>query len=850
MRGWLDATRLPGGDFAGYAAEVESVRRALLRHGRLPVWDSERFAGTTRFMSNIKEVATLPLAQAFGPVAGTKIMFGGMKVVAALAMYLVFVRNFHAPLAGMLAGGAYAFGSAATHQTAQGGHLDVAITSALFPLILLAAVEMLRRRSWPAAVALGVLVGVQLSVHYLQAMVCPLLVLVLLCFRPWRRGRAEENPLVDRELAGCWSRRLAGAFGVFLLVGGSQLAWLAADLRHHQLLGAEHTDWGLETYVEHSPFLYVNRGDWLGPWLEQHRPPALPLDPDDPLFNERRYLGVVAIAVCVGGWFAARRHFALRRWYQAFAVLLLLQYWLSIGPQTLLWQLGRSFDWPEAVEASVRAAATFGAAASLAWALFLRGRARADEPISPARIELGLGLALVLLFISYSLFGFLRATVPVLHGMRSPGHFFDLAPFSFSALFGVAVASLAQAIEPRWLRHALGAILAVSLALDFWPSTASFSRGTSIAGLRRLRPVLARLPAEGGTLRTTTIPWVYSPEGSLLAAMGAPGMAWSWLDWQAGRGWGEYMTLAMAAMRPSLEEEKRIPMRTAGDALTRLGRIRYIIEDFADVSRSRIEEPWRLRAEEGTLALWERPEVEPMASGYRAYVLQIGGGAGVQAGAITQAFAHRLLLVSGGERLAAVDEDVIRGAALVRCDGPAALADPASRSRAQRHEGRVMVIDDAASRAVWAARLTELPSEPPVSVGYARPAPERIVLEVDAAGAPAAVFVSEAYHPWWQASVNGRPGRVLRAAGVFMGVVVEPGRHVIDLRLRRPLAVTAADWTTAAAWLVLALGAPAVAAAAWRRRRRNRRGSPAARRGRRRRSERRPRRAPLARPSR
>jgi len=63
--------------------------------------------------------------------------------------------------------------------------------------------------------------------------------------------------------------------------------------------------------------------------------------------------------------------------------------------------------------------------------------------------------------------------------------------------------------------------------------------------------------------------------------------------------------------------------------------------------------------------------------------------------------------------------------------------------------------------------------------------------------------VSESYHPWWTATVDGGSAPVLRAETAFMGVPVGPGPHVVDLQLRPPLAVVLADGTTRLAWLVL-----------------------------------------------
>lgn len=46
--------------------------------------------------------------------------------------------------------------------------------------------------------------------------------------------------------------------------------------------------------------------------------------------------------------------------------------------------------------------------------------------------------------------------------------------------------------------------------------------------------------------------------------------------------------------------------------------------------------------------------------------------------------------------------------------------------------------------------------------------------------------VSGAFHPGWSAWIDGAEARVLRADGMFRGVVVPPGRHDISFRFRNP----------------------------------------------------------------
>ena len=63
------------------------------------------------------------------------------------------------------------------------------------------------------------------------------------------------------------------------------------------------------------------------------------------------------------------------------------------------------------------------------------------------------------------------------------------------------------------------------------------------------------------------------------------------------------------------------------------------------------------------------------------------------------------------------------------------------------------------------------------------PRGEEVRLHVQA-DTPAHVILGIHRHPWWEARVDGRPARLLRANSVFMAVEVPPGTHVVELRCR------------------------------------------------------------------
>jgi len=795
MRAWFVQDLLPPGDFAGYASVVEQVRDSLLRYGRVPIWCSDCFGGSSYFVSSLKEYAAFPLALWLDPVLATKLLFLILKLLSALGLYLIFARLFGSPAAGIVAGYAYAFGAWSNHET---GHLDVPFSSALFPLIFLASVGLLARRSLRWAGVLGFLVACQLAINWVQALVCPVLFVTLLAFRPWRSHPGEDDPVADRGLAARWALSMGAALLVFLLFAASQIGWTVADSGNHWLVDPEVAAEQRERYSERSPFLFLNRDNWMASWLTEHDPLQAKVPRVD---TGRRYLGVVAIAVCVGGWFAARRRYGLRRWYQAGALLLLFQYWMALGPHTLVSQIARSFHWAESVDASLRLWLTLTSVGCLGTALFRRARRQEDASDRPFENELLLGSALLLVFPAYSLWEIARTALPILSLQRSPGHFSDVLPFSFYLLFGLGLTAIARASARPRVAHALVATVGVLVAIDFWPSTRAFRVGTPMEAVRRARQTVAELPGEGGTLRMN-LTWINSPLRSLVGMNSEAGRAWGWLPWQAGRHWPPYMSRAAWPFRqPREETEETI---RSDEALLALGRLKYFLLDSRARNEPRaLPHPWRPVASSKLLSVWEQPEVAPMASGYRSYLLVVGEPHKSELRAIPPLFHRNVLVASVGGRSSDLRE-LIGEATLVSLPDESALGDEASRALAQQHAHKVFDPRDVSGwRKLGTAPVTAL-----VGVDYRRPAPEHIVLEIDAGELSSLIFLSEGYHPWWRATLNGERVPLVRAQMAFMAVLVPPGEHVVDVRFQRPIAVAAADAVTGLSWLTAAIGVP------------------------------------------
>jgi hypothetical protein len=90
--------------------------------------------------------------------------------------------------------------------------------------------------------------------------------------------------------------------------------------------------------------------------------------------------------------------------------------------------------------------------------------------------------------------------------------------------------------------------------------------------------------------------------------------------------------------------------------------------------------------------------------------------------------------------------------------------------------------------------------------------PDRLALEVDTS-ADGLLVLSEAYHPYWRATVDGRPAPVLQVDGALRGVPLPAGRHKVVLTFADP-AVARGAWGSAVG-LLLWIG---LVGATWKRR--------------------------------
>jgi len=491
--------------------------------------------------------------------------------------------------------------------------------------------------------------------------------------------------------------------------------------------------------------------------------------------RESRYLGGVVLGSMVVGWWAVRGDRVLRRLTQFGVLAFAASYWLALGPWTVLGSLSRSLVWgPDAAALAARALIGVGLGVLGLAALGALWRRR----VPAARVELGVGIGLALLLVSTSPFMVLRDLVPPLALVRSPGKFFDLAPLGLALAFGAALVGLGRRVARPALRGAGVAAVAVALVADFWPSTVRFFSGMPMSYVEAQQRLLADLPAEEGSLRTLILPDLAWPGifdettlDSLLVTRSALGGWNGWLPWQATRHWhmvGRRTMLTVRGCRPGQELVCSWPW-------ARLARVKYVLAGRLDQEL----QGWTRLRQSATRALWTQDSVMPMAYGSHTWLGFVETDDAVVADGVPPAVEKRAVLLSQVEGEDGLPPEVIAGAV-------------ATWTRVA--QGKAM-----AERS--------LPHRPGqwLEVSSRRPAPDEIVLEVDAGARPAIVVVAEAYHPWWKVVIDGVPAPLLRAYVGYLAFHVGPGRHAVTMRFEPPRLLRVADTVTVLGWVAVGL---------------------------------------------
>ena len=404
---------------------------------------------------------------------------------------------------------------------------------------------------------------------------------------------------------------------------------------------------------------------------------------------------------------------------------------------------------------------TFYLGAALPVALvWLAVRWRALGGARPLLLALAAASALALV-LALGRFGGLHhvvAALPLVGQLRSPARFTFFLHLAGAVVTALAVADLVasrRAAEARrstaWLLLAPAASAAVAaLALLAWPETADTKRSLAGAGRVLLGPALSAACA---------VLWIGAARGAraalpaLVVFIAADAAAFGASLW-----WTEppQTLAAFTAATPANPSPEG-------------GRVAVGYTDFVTTdAEGRVSfHASTRRLLRGTRLAWGWMGLMP-ARHFPPYVPD----------AVDP---EKRVYSAQGMQLAAVTH-------LRKREGMLAVPRPVPRFRFVED---VRVADDVVREIegvdVRRTALVETPAPvdpgPPGSVRLLSEAPGRIRL---AAEAPTRqlLAISESHHPGWRLRIDGEPAPVVRTYGDFMGAVVEPGEHVVELEFR------------------------------------------------------------------
>ena len=221
----------PPGDNLEYVWKLWWFKRALVELGQSPFWAPDVFApfGYPVALSETTLAHTilgLPLTMAVGEVASYNLLILASFVLSGWATYRLVREWTGDGWAGLVAGAVFAFSPyRLAHLGA--GHLPLMGTQWL-PLAFLSADRLVRKRSWGAAVGLGVSYALLALSSWYYAYLGALFLGVFVVWRAWRHGKAggESGTLFRRLQVGLWEptagRRSASTTGPVYLADEQQ----------------------------------------------------------------------------------------------------------------------------------------------------------------------------------------------------------------------------------------------------------------------------------------------------------------------------------------------------------------------------------------------------------------------------------------------------------------------------------------------------------------------------------------------------------------------------------------------------------------------------------------------------
>lgn len=752
---------IPPGDF-GSDVMVGAVDERLMPSPlSFPTWNPYLMCGrpTIRYPSPFR-VLSLPF-HGLEPIERMKALLILYHVLSGLTMYWLVHATRAGRCAALFGGLVYPIMTHHISRTAVHGHIHLPMLYALLPLFFLALFRLRKHdfRRW--AVLALVLAVCLLRDHQRTVLLC-VMVSIVLCGCIVRELFAKlRNRSAPSAAPYAWTLGLFGAAFV------AAVAIDAFDLVNRFVRDPTRGGWrqGEQAY-------WMSRWslDNVGSLLDWQGFLGAALEPVSSHFGESmsRYVGIsLFVYILIGALFPALLR-GLRSRFWLVLLLFPLSVWLSFGTSPVIKTLAAGWRpvWKSpAVPLVAKAGLLVLGLALVAIGVAVCAR---NLPFRTRRLQLGAVAFVALggLFFFTAPLPLLQRALFVLRDFRNPD-WFGVTMISFAVAYPAAlcIGALHAKYGTRRFWPLAYALLLLVAIVDFWPYRKYLTMYQDPEQIESLRPLHERIGADPEDFRVLSTE-SYDNTTDLGYIWHGKRLAWDFRSHSASARLREFMDVVF-----ELIYAKQSPDEVA--TLAGLANVKYVVNDREFSPSLGPSSKLRESDRSGRVVVLENLDYRPWVQAYPgAHVLVGSEGSEPRAGVLLAArlAAHRIGLVHA---------DASQDASLLAAPGRLVFTDPENVEAGRAPRGAIVL----GKQPLPALYRRDFEVEP--ELAWSRPSPQAIRVETQA---PKDFFlvVSESFHPWWSASLDGKPLPIYPAAHAFIGTFVPGGTHRIELVFRRP----------------------------------------------------------------
>jgi tetratricopeptide (TPR) repeat protein len=774
--GWMD-NGLPLEDFPGNVAHVAELRQSIAREGHLSLWSSTWFNGQPRSMLFAKFLsAALPLALSFlGPVASIKVSLGLFHLLSGLAMFVLLgsmVRDRGIRTVGAVL---YAVHPMAIVESAQRGHMEVAMFYAVVPLVFWMAHRAFSKESFADSMILGVFISVGLWINNEGSFVTyPFLLLFLLHALFVSGSEVRRSEAGDRFWPSFLphARRKGLCLVVALAASLSLTAffWIPAVMEHGlcNLFDPSYVQSAIREFSYGNILYAVNRD---GALFSQMRD----LSPEARRFGPYLYLGIIPLAFALLALLKRQERLGWTEyvWFgMAWGALA-----LSFGAYSIVATLDTLLLSADVRSTLLSCFAVLFFVAIIAVFFFYRSIGRFLISRRPEMVFLA---ALLLLGALVPWFRALRSVVPFYREMRAPFWFFITPCVFATSVLAVRGMDWVRQAVPIKLRLPLVFVFLVLVVLDFRPYRKIFYENQAPQKtLFELSQTGERIATDDAWCRTLGVE-SYNPLADMITLFSRKPSAWSWLNWSALSG---SANIVYDHVYPQLRDESPERRRDAA-LLAGLCNVKYFVDDLGEPPNLPQEGNEYLKPvyQSGRFAVYENGLFLPYVQFYPQSVAYVGPFDARAASIMAYCVSNNTLFqeVEPSELPKQQWGKYERVLWNLRSD----------------EEGRPVRIPDSIPKERLVNILEKAPlslscgSLPKLRMEWGRESADRIRLRMaqdTLTTRPMTLLVSESWAPGWKARIDGSPAPVHKGNHAFLSVDLAPAQREVVFEYARPL---------------------------------------------------------------